>query len=194
VDTGQLITSLASLKDQTGISIRSIRTCLSRLKSTQELTIKTTSRYTLITICNYSTYQTREPANDTPPDTPATSHRQTNDNKQEGKELKNEKKKETYSVEFLSFWTAYPRKIGKLNAWKSWIKLKPPLKETLDVVERYKQSEGWKKEEGRYIPHPATFLNGGRWEDEPGEAELTDDEKVARYDAKMAAIAARRQA
>ena len=93
------------------------------------------------------------------------------------------KEKETYSTEFISFWTAYPLKKGKLAAWRSWERLNPPLKETLDVIERYKRSEDWKKEGGRFIPHPATFLNGGRWEDEPGEREMTTAEVIARYDA-----------
>jgi hypothetical protein len=57
VDRGQLITSFANLHKTTGLSVRSIRTCINRLKTTNELTIKTTKKYTIITLCNYDYYQ-----------------------------------------------------------------------------------------------------------------------------------------
>ena len=34
------------------------------------------------------------------------------------------------------------------------------------AIEAQKASEQWTREGGRYIPNPATWLNGGRWEDE----------------------------
>jgi len=60
VKRGQLITSLNSLSQQTGISLQSIRTVLKRLKSTNEITIKSTNKYSIITICNYDSYQFTE--------------------------------------------------------------------------------------------------------------------------------------
>ena len=57
VERGSFLTSLTTINRQTGISQRTLRTCLDRLKSTNELTIKTTNRYTLITICKYDSYQ-----------------------------------------------------------------------------------------------------------------------------------------
>lgn len=64
---------------------------------------------------------------------------------------------------FLRFWSAYPRKVGKLKAWEAWLKLSPPLESALSAVEASKRN-GWA--EKRFIPHPATWLNGGRWDDE----------------------------
>lgn len=54
---GQLITGLKSLKQQTGISAQSLRTCLERLKSTGEITSKSTNRFRIITLLNYEIYQ-----------------------------------------------------------------------------------------------------------------------------------------
>jgi len=74
-----------------------------------------------------------------------------------------------YSEEFLSFWNAYPKKTGKGEANKSWLKLHPSkaLSETiLASVLDHASSKDWTKEEGRYIPLPATFLNQRRFEDE----------------------------
>lgn len=56
IKRGQLVTSVAQLAKNTGLSVQSVRTCLNRLKSTNEITIETTKAYTLITICNYGRY------------------------------------------------------------------------------------------------------------------------------------------
>jgi hypothetical protein len=60
VKRGQLITGFKSLNSITGISIQSLRTCLERLKSTSEITIKATNKNSLITILNYDFYQSTE--------------------------------------------------------------------------------------------------------------------------------------
>lgn len=69
---------------------------------------------------------------------------------------------------FDKFWSVYPRHEGKQDARKAWDKLKAdePLLETIiSAIMKQKQSVQW--QEPRYIPHPATWLNGRRWEDEP---------------------------
>jgi hypothetical protein len=60
INPGEFITSRDKLSSETGISTQSIRTILNRLKSTNEITIKSTSKYTKITICNWDTYQNTE--------------------------------------------------------------------------------------------------------------------------------------
>lgn len=57
---GQIVTGRMSLAEKTGISQQSLRTCLKRLKSTNEITIKSTNHHSIITICNYDEYQTDE--------------------------------------------------------------------------------------------------------------------------------------
>lgn len=79
IKRGQLITGLHSLSEKTGISIRTIRTCLSRLKSTSELTIKTTNKFSIITICKYDDYNDdltkNDKQNDKQPVTPPTTNK-----------------------------------------------------------------------------------------------------------------------
>lgn len=70
---------------------------------------------------------------------------------------------------FDDFWKAYPRKTAKHQAQKAWEKLKPSeqlIAEILDGIERATTSDQWAKDDGKFIPHPATFLNNRRWEDE----------------------------
>jgi hypothetical protein len=76
---------------------------------------------------------------------------------------------------FASFWSVFPNKKAKADAFKAWSKLKPcdALQASiLKAVDLQRQGEDWRKEGGRFIPHPATWLNGRRWEDatEPPEA------------------------
>lgn len=70
---------------------------------------------------------------------------------------------------FNEFWAAYPKKIGKAAAKKSWARVKPTAElhsSIMKAVEAQKRSEQWHRENGRYIPNPATWLNQGRWDDE----------------------------
>lgn len=72
---------------------------------------------------------------------------------------------------FDKFWSVYPRHEGKQNARKAFEKLKvdEPLLETLiNAIVKQKQSAQWS--DPQYVPHPATWLNGRRWEDEPVKA------------------------
>lgn len=59
VKKGQLITGRKEICNKTGMSEQSIRTCLSRLKSTNEITIKSTNKYSIITITKYEQYQSQ---------------------------------------------------------------------------------------------------------------------------------------
>jgi uncharacterized protein YdaU (DUF1376 family) len=73
-----------------------------------------------------------------------------------------------YAAGFEEFWQAYPHKVGKGGAWRVWrrIRDRPPNPELLAALERQKGSTQWRRDHGRYIPHPATWLNQRRWEDE----------------------------
>lgn len=64
IKRGQLVTSRAKLSLATGISERSIRTSLENLKTTNEIAIKSTNRFTIITICKYEDYQLIEDESD----------------------------------------------------------------------------------------------------------------------------------
>lgn len=69
---------------------------------------------------------------------------------------------------FDRFWLAYPKKRSKGQAEKVWIKLGPGeelLGVILKAIERAKGSREWLSDEGRFIPHPASWLNAKAWED-----------------------------
>lgn len=57
VERGQVITGRQALACATGLSEQQVRTVLNRLESTGEITMKSTNRFTVVTICNYERYQ-----------------------------------------------------------------------------------------------------------------------------------------
>jgi uncharacterized protein YdaU (DUF1376 family) len=70
-----------------------------------------------------------------------------------------------YIDRFDIFWKQYPRKVAKPNALKAWLKIKPDdvvLKKMLDAINHQQLSS----KEIQFVPHPATWLNAKRWEDE----------------------------
>lgn len=73
--------------------------------------------------------------------------------------------------EFDRFWAAYPRKCNKPDAMKAWATLtvdETLLARMLAAIQRQALTEQWVKDNGQFIPYPATWLNGRRWEDESG--------------------------
>jgi hypothetical protein len=70
---------------------------------------------------------------------------------------------------FALFWAAYPRKTARAQALKAFEKLAPStdlLDEIIVAVQQQCTWADWRRDDGRYIPHAATWLNARRWEDE----------------------------
>ena len=94
IKRGQLITGRKKISEQTGISQQSIRTCLTRLKQTNEITVKSTSKFSVITICNYEKYQTTGSACQPTTNQQSTSNQPATNHKQEVKKLRSKEVKE----------------------------------------------------------------------------------------------------
>lgn len=85
--------------------------------------------------------------------------------------------------DFSVFWNAYPRKISKPTAFRAWKNAKslPPISELLAAIERQKASEQWQTP--KFIPYPATWINGSRWDDELTPAkQQTQSLNESKYD------------
>lgn len=70
---------------------------------------------------------------------------------------------------FDEFWQAYPRKVGKDAARKAFDRRKVSrvvLEQMISAIESQRNSAQWLRDGGQYIPHPATWVNEGRWQDE----------------------------
>lgn len=128
IEIGQHVTGLEVLCKETGLSIQKIRTAISKLKSTNEITIKTSSKGTVIQIVNYTKYQiaTNELTNQQQTSNkPATTNKNDKNVKNDIKERKAEfkkllaKYKDVYVLEmikdFYEYWTEHSPNDKKLR-------------------------------------------------------------------------------
>ena len=88
------------------------------------------------------------------------------------KPITNNQVNKEYIDRFDAFWKHYPRKVAKPNALKAWLKLKPDDDLTKKIISAVSKQNLSAREE-KFIPHPASWLNGQRWEDETMVASTT---------------------
>jgi hypothetical protein len=140
IERGQLVTGRKKLASELKVSERNIRTCLSNLEKTGELTIKTTNKYSIITICNYDTYQDINNINDQQSDQPSTSNRPATDQQPTTtKEVKKEKKdKNVKKIKYAEFVflteEEYKKLVDKHSVY--W------TKKMIEALDNYKGAKG----------------------------------------------------
>lgn len=92
-----------------------------------------------------------------------------------GKERKERKEKTPLPpADFERFWQAYPKHKDRQAALKAWARISPEaqlLDSILKAVAAQRLSQDWQKDDGKFIPYPASWLNGRRWEDEIGKVD-----------------------
>lgn len=84
-----------------------------------------------------------------------------------------------YPEAFQTWWLMYPRKVGKKAAFRAW---QTAIKDIADDQDKDSESsKGWlleitskfadsdRGQAGEYCPHPTTWLNQGRYDDDPEE-------------------------
>lgn len=106
---------------------------------------------------------------------------ETSDNKpvyKPDKSISRKRDKSVCSPGFDEFWKAYPRHVAKANAVKAWAKTGADDSQALtdSIIADVKQRlDGeWRGKDMQYIPHPATYLNQRRWEDETGVKKVAE--------------------
>ena len=70
---------------------------------------------------------------------------------------------------FDEFWPNYPNKKKKQRAKTVWKRLGPDsalLSKIMTALAKNMKNDDWNKDDGQYIPHPSTWLNDRRWDDE----------------------------
>lgn len=68
---------------------------------------------------------------------------------------------------FDQFYRLYPKRQKRADAEKAWSKLKPADRQAaMQALPKHCQLHDWIKDGGQYVPLPASWLNGKRWQDE----------------------------
>ena len=85
-----------------------------------------------------------------------------------------------YPAKFEQFWSEYPRKVAKPAAAKAWEKQAVEgdmylAQAAVDDVKKRTRLGWWSRDKTK-IPHPSTWINARRWEDEGWEHEIGNDE------------------
>lgn len=198
---GQLMISQREFAEKCGISRQELRTILDRLTATRKITRTSTNKFSIITLVEYDcaarTKTRAAPVKQPAVNPPSLSETNRQNIKPPNTALAREGgvfDNADFSVKtnegFERFWAAYPKKTAKQQAFKAFQGLKPDealLTTILSSLERHKRSVQWTKDGGQYIPYPATWLNGRRWEDELQEVNkngksCTDIEHRSRED------------
>ena len=130
LEVGQIATTLKEISEGTGISVQSIRTSLNRLKSTNEITINSTNKFSIITLLNYSDYQgDNKPSNNQLTNNQQTTNKQlTNDSY--NKEIKEVKK----NKEYISYEKKRGKKKVEINPSFDLEEIEEKLKSTVTVI------------------------------------------------------------
>lgn len=158
---GELPFTLRNAARDTGLSFREVRTCLALAERLGLLARRTAGRCSVLGIPDWARLQ-----HCLDEDLPAEPNRKT----RAGKKPAKEQDPVPAGREFERFWAAYPRKVGRREAAAAFERLRlvlPPGEELLAVIERHKRSHQWQRDNGQFIPNPATWLRQGRWEDAP---------------------------
>lgn len=70
---------------------------------------------------------------------------------------------------FDAFWDLYPRKVNKKKSKEKFLKIckdENTFNAIMRGLKKQMNSLQWQKDDGQYVPHPTTWLNGERWLDE----------------------------
>ena len=84
-------------------------------------------------------------------------------------------------TKFEQFWTRYPRRVARKDAQKAWAQVNgdDAIDVILDALAWQTTQAAWTKDDGAFVPYPATWLRGERWTDERPESPAERAERMA---------------
>lgn len=169
---GQIATGRKKIAQCTDLNENKVYRALTALKSLGNIEIKSTNKYSIITVVNWDKYQDengKRTANEQQTNSKTTAEEQQENSKRtQHKNGKKEKKeKNIYICSFFqSVWDEYPKKLGKNKVTKAAMEQLEEAGETavMDAVRRYVEKIKRDGTEEKYIMHGSTFFNGA-WRD-----------------------------
>ena len=172
---GQIATGRKKIAQCTDLNENKVYRALTVLKSLGNIEIKSTNRYSIITIVNWDKYQeenVKRTSSEQQTNSKTTAEEQQDNSKRtqhkNGKNGKNGKKeKEIYICPFFDrAWEMFPNKKGKSAVSKKAMRELAEAGETAVIapIENYKAEIQRNGTEEKYILHGSTFFNG-RWRD-----------------------------
>ena len=155
-----------------GMSEQEVRTAISHLKSTHEITTKATNQFTVISVEKWEFWQIDEGKGN------QRANQRANQQSTTSKETKNNKDIDIYRVEFETLWKLYPKKRGKDKAFEHFKRDRQkgiPYEEIKNGTIAYAEWVKTEVSEDRYIKHGSTFFSQRAWQDDWTRSDRHDD-------------------
>lgn len=171
LDRGQLAHSTRFLAEAWDWSHSKVRRFLDRLEKRHMIDRITDTGVSVICVTNYDTYQlSSQPSGTVAAQQPTQKRHSSGTNKNKGEIRGTSNTPIPPQGDFDAFWSAYPRKVGKDAARKSYDRAmkKADHATVMSALLAWVPAQAGK--DAQYIPHASTWLNGGRWQDEPEAA------------------------
>lgn len=168
LQAGQFTTGRKIIADTLKISESKVQRILKRFESEQQIEQRTDRQCRLITIVSWDEYQSCEQRIEQQVNNDRTTSEQRVNTKKEYKNIKT-KERNIYIAEFDELWSIYPKKQGKENAKKSYLKARAEGVTREDVekgIKAYADYIEATNTESRFIKHGSTFFNQRAWEDD----------------------------
>ena len=187
LEPGQFVFGRKVAAAKTGLTEKVVRRCVRALASLSCIEVGRKRAadgarlHTVITICNWERYQGRDKDEGQTSGQKRAEEGPDLGHIQEGEEGVEKGEEVTPSLsltsgdlpkdddsDFDTFWAAYPRKVGKKKARQAWDRAKdrPALGDILASLTAQDKAKRWSNGNQQFCPHPTTWLNGARWEDE----------------------------
>lgn len=160
---GQLLVTWETLSSETGLTFKQVRRAVKKLEIGQFLGRERAGKNTLITICNYESYQQKEN-----PLGQGKGRKRAGKGQEKGSPINKEEEEEyinpsIISLNFDAFWDLYDKKVGRPKCEKKWNSLSiSEREEAMSYIAAYKLAQPDKQ----FRKNPETFLNQKSWNDE----------------------------
>lgn len=193
VPAGSFVTGRFAAADELNVSPSKWYRGIHQLASLGMISLSASQERTIVTVCNWATYQSESAVREQQPDSnrtaseqqvnnERTASEQQSDTREEGKEGKDNTPKAPkgasngYCQSFEEWWSAYPKKSGKEAAFKAWTKAGKQLKvkmvaDAKDVAafllrlcQAYAAARA--DQDPQYTLNPKTWLDQGHWDDD----------------------------
>lgn len=165
---GQIATGRKKIAQCTDLNENKVYRALTALKSLGNIEIKSTNKYSIITVVNWDKYQDengKRTANEQQTNSKTTTEEQQDNSKrtQHKNVKKGKKEKNIYICSFFqSVWDEYPKKLGKNKVTKAAMEQLEEAGEdaVMSAVRRYVEKIKMEGTDEKYIMHGSTFFNG----------------------------------
>jgi hypothetical protein len=161
--------------DEIGVNPSTLYKRLKKLESVGVISLSGNNRFTTITVQKWAYYQdgsgdgnNQVTTKEQPSNSQVTTREQPGNTIEEGKKVRREEGKTQRSdcADFQEWYSAYPKKVAKEAAAKAYAKAIKSIDPDELLAASLPRLAELSKREPRYIPHPATWLNSGGWQDD----------------------------